>query len=125
VEVLENLIGPFEEPIPLNDTQESGGYIAEEDILSDAEVGDKVSLLIDRHDPKNLRDVRGQGFDGLAVDLNYPAVPAVNSGEDLDQRRLSGAVFSDQGMNAPRGEVEVYTVEHLDPGETFPNVADL
>ena len=48
-------------------------------------------------------------------------VGGVVAGEDLDQRRLAGAVLAEQGEHAAASGVEVHAVEDLDAAERLPD----
>ena len=44
---------------------------------------------------------QGGGRDNLLVmKENSPAIPLVNTGQDFDQRRFAGSVFTEQGESA-------------------------
>ena len=55
--------------------------------------------------------------DLLAVEQHPPAVGPVEAGDDLDQRRLAGAVLAHQRMDLAGPEVERDLVERLDAGK--------
>ena len=83
---------------------------AHEDVLGDRQVGEERRLLVDDRDARGL-GLRGRAeVDRLAVEQQLAAVAAVHAGDDLDQRRLAGAVLADEGVDrarrAPRGRPE-------------------
>jgi len=49
----------------------------------------------------------------------------VHPGDDLDQRRLAGAVVAEQTDDLPGPQREVDVVEHLDAAERLPDAAQL
>ena len=78
--------------------------VADEDVLGDVQVGEEQRLLVDRRDAEALR--LGGAADGhrLAVEQDLAAVGLVDAGDDLDQRRLAGAVLAEQRMDLARIE---------------------
>ena len=58
-------------------------------------------------------------FDRLTVEDDTPGVRAVISAHDVDQRRLPGAIGSEQTQNLSAIDVESHAVESLDAGEGF------
>ena len=60
---------------------------------------------------------RGELVVALAVDLDLARVGRVVAGDDLDERRLAGAVLAEQGEDRAAGGVEVHPVEDLDAAE--------
>ncbi len=47
------------------------------------------------------------------------AVGLIDTGEDLDQRRFTGAVLANQAMNLPRIEAQGNRIKRGDAGKTF------
>ena len=70
---------------------------ADEDVLGDGEVGEQRRLLVDDRDAGGLGRRPGrENSTGAAVDGERAAVGPVHPAEDLDQRRLAGAVLAEQ-----------------------------
>ena len=68
-------------------------------LLATLSSGHQVDLLVDGADPGGLR-VAGLGEgDRLAQVAHLAAVRPVHAGDDLDQRRLAGAVLADQRVH--------------------------
>ena len=66
-------------------------------------------MLVDHANPASDR-VRGPSdLDGLAIEQNLPFVRARQSVEDVHERRLAGAVLSEQSVDfaAPHFEIDV------------------
>ena len=55
----------------------------------------------------------------LAADQHGPLVRPVETGHDLDQRGLTGAVFSDQRVDFSRPELQIDLRKSLHTGETL------
>ena len=91
--------------------------MADEDVLRDRQVGEDHRLLVDRDDPERLR-VEGAGDRSrLTVDDDLAGVRLLDAGHDLDQRRLAGAVLTEEGVDLARVEGERRTVERLGRAE--------
>ena len=73
--------------------------MADEDVLGDAQIGKDHRLLIDGDDPPALGIGRRTELGRLAVDADRTLVRLVDPRHRLDQRRLAGAVLTDQGMH--------------------------
>ena len=72
---------------------------ADEDVLGDAEVGKERRLLEDDRDPGRLRLLGVVEDRLLAVEQEPAGVGPVDAGEDLDERRLAGAVLADEPVH--------------------------
>jgi hypothetical protein len=70
-----------------------------EDVLGDREVREERGLLVDHRDASGLRLRRRTEVDGLAAETHLAGVPAVDTRDDLDQRRLAGPVLADQRVD--------------------------
>ena len=62
---------------------------------------------------------------GLSVEQELPAIRLVNPGQQLDQCRLTGAVFADEDMDFARTQIEADVVEGDDAGKPFGDAAEL
>jgi len=78
---------------------ERAAVAAEADVLADGERVDHARLLRHDRDPERASVLRRVQLDGLAVDAHDAVVGAgrVEAVEDLQQRRLAGAVGADHG----------------------------
>ena len=61
----------------------------------------------------------GPDVDGPAVDLDRPGVRPVDARNHFDERRLPGAVFTEQRVDFSGNDVEADVVEREDPGEAL------
>ena len=57
--------------------------------------------------------------DDLAIDAHLPAVPAVDTSDDLHQRGLSGSVLPDEAVDRAGAHLERDIVQHFDSEELF------
>ena len=73
--------------------------VAEEDVLGDGQLGEEQQLLVDRGDAAVARLARGDRLELGVADADRAAVGRVDAGDDLDQRRLAGAVLAEQRMH--------------------------
>ena len=63
--------------------------------------------------------------DGPTVDEDLALVGLVRTGEDLDQRRLAGAVLAEQAVHLAGTDLEVDAVEGPGAGELLDDAAHL
>ena len=96
-----------------------GRQALEHDVLADREARHEVPLLVHGADAGGDRVARRGEADLAAVDGHPPLVGLVDAGDDLDQRRLAGAVLAHQRMDLAGPKVERDAVERLDAGEGF------
>ncbi len=84
--------------------------VAEHHVLGDRQSGDDGQLLVQGGDAVALGVVRiAERPDGRA-DRDRPAVGLHHPGDDLDQRRLTGAVLAEQGMHFAGGDAHADAV---------------
>ena len=73
------------------------------------------------------RSIASRGLamrDRLALDQDLALVGPVHAGQDVDQRRLAGAVVADQAERLAAVEVEGHALQRVDAGIPFVQVAD-
>ena len=102
---------------------EAARLAAEEDVLGHRAVGDEVDLLVDRADPVSLRLLRRAHGERPAVEDDLAGVLGVGAGQDLDHRRLAGAVLADQRMHLGRQHLERGADQSRDAGEPLVHAA--
>ena len=85
-----------------------GQPAVEEQVLGHREVLERRGLLVNKAQTGGTsRGGRGVGrVDGLVTDLELPSVGRQDAGEDLDQRRLAGAVAAQQRMDLSANYLE-------------------
>ena len=67
--------------------------------------------------PMSMRGDRVRDLDLLALPDDLAAVGLVRAGEDLDERRLAGAVLAEHAVHLARDDVEVDAAKRLHAGE--------
>ena len=76
------------------------------DVLGDRHVRKERRMLMDDRDPELLRDRRGELVNRGAFEHDRAAIGRRRARCDVHQRRLAGAVFSEEGMHLAREHVE-------------------
>src|SRR5262249_29573028 len=107
------------QPRPVDDAPGPAAIDGKRDVLRDTEVREERGLLIDRRDAEPARDVRIHSGARPLEDLDRPGVRRDGAGDDLDRRRLAGAVLADEGVHLAGPEIERHLVEGADAAEGF------
>ncbi len=105
---------PHALPVDHREHLAARGVAPHEDVLGHREVRRQVELLIDHADPPRLRVLGREGVHRLAVELDGAAVGRHAAAEDLEERRLAGAVLPHDGVHAPGRHVEGDALQRLD-----------
>ena len=103
LELAQDLAGPAMHVAPMH---EHAAAAVHEDVLRDAEVGEHQRLLVDARDAERLGVSRVAQLHGATIDVDGARIGSVQAGDDLDQRRLAGAVLPDQGVHLAGMEVD-------------------
>ena len=98
---------------------------AHEDVLGDRQVGEERRLLVDHRDAGVLGLGRGPEVDVLATEEERSPVAAVHAGDDLDERRLAGAVLAHQGVDRAGLDAQAARAQGHDRTEGLGHVAKL
>ena len=80
---------------------------ADEDVLGDGQLGEELRLLVDGLDAVGHRLLGGGEVHRGALEGHRPRVGRLGAGDDLDQRRLAGAVLADDGVDGARQDLEL------------------
>src|SRR6516164_2289685 len=72
----------------------------ETEIVGDAQIGEEIHFLVDRHNAMPVSAPRTVESNALSIDPNLPGIRRENTTEDIDKRALSGAVLADEGVDA-------------------------
>ena len=102
---------------PIQPAPRAAGLERHRDVLGDGEVGKERRLLVDGRDAERAREAGIHLGDDAAVDDELAAIGGLGAGDDLDEGRLAGAVFTDEGVHLARTEVEGDALEGADAGE--------
>ena len=96
------------------DQAEPARRVRQADIVRDAQVGHQRQLLEDRDDARPVGGARPGEADDLPGQPDLAFVGLDHAGDDLDQRRLAGAVLAQDGMDRarPAGEVDLLQRAH-------------
>ena len=100
------------------------GLAADEDVLRGGEVVHQVELLMNDADAEVLRRTGRRNIDGHAVDADFAGVLRIDSGEDLHQGRLAGAVLPDEGVDLAGKELETGLPQRLHAGKSLVEIGD-
>ena len=98
---------------------------ADEQVAGDRHGRDHGIVLVDRLDAEVHRVARACGCaTGLPSIRISPSSGSVDAGQDLDQRRLAGAVVADQADRLAAADVEADALQRVDARIPFMQVAD-
>ena len=107
------------------DQAECAGFAAEVDIGGYGEIVAEVELLVDQGNAQLRRPTWGVYGGGRIIDQDFAVVGCLDAGEVLHQRRLAGAVLTDDGQNLTGFDRHIDRVEGENPGEAFCYAVDL
>src|SRR5262249_2925184 len=97
----------------------------QKDVLEHRPMGDEGRLLRDQGDAVCERVAGRSVVDPPPVDPELPGVRAVDAGDDLPERRLTGPVLADERVDRAPGDAEVDVPQGLHAAEVLPDVANL
>lgn len=97
---------------------------SEVEVVEDGQVAHECRGLVDDGDPELRRLSRGVGGDVLAVDQHPTACGSNGAGRHVHERRLSGAVMSEQADDLAGGEGQVDAVERAGDAEIDGDVVE-
>ena len=91
-----------------------GDFAAEKEVFLDSQFRHQAEFLENRADPDDARAMRGEIGDLFALIFEGAGIGRVGAGDDVDQRRLAGAVLAEQHMNfaAPQIEIDAFQRDH-------------
>ncbi len=102
-----------------------GALVAEDDVLRDGERRDEHEVLVDHADPARDRVARRTDARVLALQRDRAGVGAVQAVEDVHERRLSGAVLTEERMDLVLVDDEVDAVQRGEVAEALHDAAHL
>ena len=102
----------------VDEKAQPGGLHVQVDIRSHVPDIDQRQVLIDGRDSGQALGILGAAYlDGFAVNVDLARILVIDTGEDLDQRGLTGAVVANQSHHFGGIELEVDVVQRLDVAE--------
>ena len=108
--------------LPVDEAQLVALHVTDEDVLRHGQLGIGGAVLIDGGDPAGSGIAGAAEEDLLSLD-EYPAlVRHVHTGDDLDQRGFSGAVFPHQCVNLAFSQLKLHIVQGRNTGESLGDV---
>src|ERR1700733_13652517 len=122
---LEKRLGFRHEATFLEKSEPGAWLTPEHKVGCDRERFDKAKVLIDDRDPSFPRFCGAAESDGPAFDLDRTSVEAVDAAEDLDERRLAGAVLPKQRMNLARLHLEADAAQRPHAAEGLRHALDV
>ena len=105
------------------DQPEPTRLAADQDVRRDVHLREQRQLLRHTGDAELLGAVRCQGAELLAAHLDAADVGGDHAGEDLDERRLAGAVLAEQGEHLAGADREVHAGEGVGGPESLRHAA--
>ena len=93
--------------------------VAEDDVLRGCERRHEAEVLVDHRDPGVERVARRLELCALAEEEDLSLVRPVEAREDVGQRRLAGAVFTQQRMHFTHRGFEVDVIVRDDGGKAL------
>src|SRR5208337_1282979 len=99
--------------------------VAQIQVLRDAQRGDETGLLINHRDSIAPRGRRTRDLDLLAFEADVAARGRDGARENLDQRRLSGPIFTDDGVHFAAPQIEVDVLQRCDAAILLDDVLHL
>ena len=101
----------------IEEAEEGGALVAGEDVAPQLLLLGERPFLIDALDAQRPRGARVAGADALALEIDLAGSRGVDAGDELDQRRLAGAVVADQRDDLAVVDLQVDVPEDLDMAE--------
>mgnify|MGYP004539577103 CR=1 FL=1 len=124
-ELLHDLVGALAHRRSLHEAEPVAEFARQKHVLDRVQVGDKRKLLKHDADAGIDRFVVVTEMTQLAIDPDLAFARLENAAQDLHQRRLAGAVFSEKGMNLARLDGQIHAVQDLYLAEAFLDATQL
>ena len=110
---------------PPADEQLRAGFAANEHVLGDRHVGSEGELLVDRDDAGALGVVGRRKSDRLPEQLDFAGIGALRAGQNLQQRRLAGAILAEKRVDLRRSHFEMNVFERKHAGKALADACHL
>ena len=115
---------PLEKPQPAGQPGRERDLAAAVEVLRRRQIVEEREVLIDRLDPGAARGRRRMDGGRRAVEKDLAFVERVDAADAFDQRRLAGAVVSEQGEHFAAIGLEADVLERVHRAEALLRVAD-
>ena len=102
---------------PADLAQRPQGFAAEEYVLGNRQLGDQIQLLVDDADALILGVARAIEPVSLPLIGESAGIGLIDPGQHLHQGGFAGAIFTQQGHDAARIDVETGLIQRLDARE--------
>jgi len=100
-------------------------FAPDEHVFGDRHIGSEGELLVDRDDSSALSVVRRCKSDRLPEQLDFAGVSALRAGQNLEQRRLAGAVLAQERMDLRRSDFEMDVLKREHAGKALADACHL
>jgi hypothetical protein len=98
--------------------------LADHDRFQHGEMREQADVLERARDTPD-RALRGPRIvDWLAFEHDAPGIGGQHAGDEIEKRRLAGAVGTDQRMDVAAGHVHAHLVEGVEAAEPFGQAVD-
>ncbi len=119
LQLVENLARTPAHRFPVEEAETVDDRMAEEDVFGDGQIVEQHRLLVGAGDAEMERGLGIGDCDRLAIKADLALVGRIDTGENLDQRGLAGAVLADQRRDGARIELEIDLLQRLHAGKGF------
>src|SRR5436190_4905004 len=93
--------------------------VRHEQVLEDAHVAEQARDLEGAHEPAQRDLVRREAEEALALERDLAGARALDPGDEVDERRLAGAVRSDDATDLAGLDREAHVVRRDEPAEAL------
>ena len=100
-------------------------FTSEKQILLDRKLRHQAEFLEYRADADDAGAMRGEVGDLSALIFESAGIRRIRAGDDVDQRRLAGAVFTEQDVNFAAPKVEVDAFQSDDAGKPLRDIGEI
>src|SRR5262249_1018706 len=97
--------------------------MADKNVLGDGQIRKADRLLMNERDAKPPRDLWGRERDGGGADEDLPPIRQKRTGQDLHERALARALFSNERVNLAGAQVNGYIVQRDSTGKRLADIS--
>ena len=99
--------------------------VPEHDVLDRVQRRHEIELLIDHADAQPLGRAGRVDANDASIDEDPAGIGRLRAGQNLHERRLAGAVLTDQRQHFAGIELQRNVIQRPHPGKRFPDAAHL